>query len=82
MVFRSTKYISDWLYVEPPNNNKPYYTPVYKHEFHYRYNAIPTFLDTPPAGAHIYRVAISKIGGNLSDISITARSLFLLGAKR
>lgn len=82
MVFTSTSYISDWLYVEPPNNNKPYYTPIYKYEFHYRYNAIPTFLDTPPAGAHVYRVAISKIDGNLNNISITARSLFLLGAKR
>lgn len=82
MVFASTRYISDWLYVQPPNNNKPYYDPVYKYEFHYRYNAIPTFLDTPPAGAHVYRVAISKIDGNLNNISITARSLFLLGAKR
>ena len=82
MEFTSTSYISDWRYVEPPNNNKPYFNPIYTFLFNYSYNSIPTFFDTPPLGEHTYRVAVSKLSGNLKSATITARSLFLLGAKR
>lgn len=56
----------------------------YEHRLRYEYVSIPTYMDQPPSGEHVYTVTLESLATNETYVTteITARSLHIMGVKK
>lgn len=56
----------------------------YAHRLKYEYVSIPTYMDQPPTGEHVYTVTLESLATNETYVTteITARSLHIMGVKK